>query len=262
MKYVAFIDILGFKKKLEKLNQIEAQQYIANFSRTIYNIWNEEDSYILNGYIVSDSLIIYTNNTTKESLTALNNTIIKIAKAEFSENSITIRGAIAKGSFDKLEVKELSNLSKGLIVGQAYIDAYTLESSVKTLGIVLSKDVYEDICNICDCNYLITQENDNYILSYLDIDFFLEEKNLKSFVSMAVNAKWLPHYYNTLYYALNGVKNENKVNQMFFNIINLIKNNSASENWRNIDMFIENTFNTNVNHNYKTRFLKFIRNKL
>ena len=39
MKYVAFLDILGFKSKLKKLSQIEAKNYIGNFSATVYSLF-------------------------------------------------------------------------------------------------------------------------------------------------------------------------------------------------------------------------------
>ena len=62
MKYVAFLDILGFKNKLAKLKQGEAEKYISDFSRTIYDIWEKQNFNLINGYIVSDSVIIYTEN--------------------------------------------------------------------------------------------------------------------------------------------------------------------------------------------------------
>lgn len=67
-KYVAFLDILGFKNKLESLDQNQAQKFISNFSRTVYNIFNsysycsEYNGKKIYGYIVSDSIILNTNN--------------------------------------------------------------------------------------------------------------------------------------------------------------------------------------------------------
>ena len=62
MKYVAFLDILGFKNKLRDLKQNRARSFIGNFSGTIFNIFNSQNfSDKINGYIVSDSLILYSN---------------------------------------------------------------------------------------------------------------------------------------------------------------------------------------------------------
>ena len=69
MKYVAFLDILGFKNKLRELKQNNARTFIGEFSGTIFNIFNEQNfSNRINGYIVSDSLILYSNDNERESL--------------------------------------------------------------------------------------------------------------------------------------------------------------------------------------------------
>ena len=73
------------------------------------------------------------------------NLVLLICKDEFAQNGILLRGAIAKGEFDEMPAREMKNLRKELIVGQAYVDAYLLENSVKTIGINLSKDVYDDL---------------------------------------------------------------------------------------------------------------------
>ena len=133
MKYVAFLDILGFKKKIRGLQPEEAKDFIFNFSGTIFNIFRGNFSNDkIKGYIVSDSVILI-------KLTG------EICKNEFIENSILMRGAIEKGEFDKVPAKELPALEKGLIVGEAYIKAYVGEGSVKVMGVILSEDVYKDI---------------------------------------------------------------------------------------------------------------------
>ena len=63
-KYVAFLDILGFKSKLKQLGHAATKQYISSFSSTAYNEWNRYNPKLVKGYIVSDSFIIYSENTT------------------------------------------------------------------------------------------------------------------------------------------------------------------------------------------------------
>ena len=266
MKYVAFLDILGFKEKLRSISQDEATHYIGGFSSTAFFQWEEEDPQNLHGYIVSDSFIIYSNDASDDSLKELIQVVTNICKAEFTHNSIIMRGAIAKGNFDRLEAREISTLQKGLIVGQAYVDAYLLEGSVKTSGIILSSDVYEDLQNI---NIYIEnvfeesiQTQKRYILRYLTLDYLLEENNLCAFIRLAIESKWLPHYYNTLYLALKREKDEKKVSQLFQKLIRTICNNNPSENWRAIDLFIRNSFGPDVIPEYQTRFLKHIRQRL
>lgn len=262
MKYVAFLDILGFKSKLKSLSQSSAKQFIADFSATVYSVFRETDENIVKGYIVSDSVILHTADAREKSLLALLEIVEKICREEFSEHGILIRGAVAKGEFDKVPAIELPQLQKQLIVGQAYVDAYLLENSLKTLGINLSKEVYDDLMQIgADFNVIEEKINGNahFVFRYVTIDFLLDEENLRQFVRLAKAANWLPHYYNTIYFALKRENNEKKVEQVFINIQNLVCENNPSENWRDIDAFIEKSFDGDVISEYKKRFLKHIR---
>ena len=156
MKYVAFLDILGFKNKLKGLSQNEARSFMGKFSSIVYHDFQVKSEEI-NGLVVSDSVILSTKDVKQDSLKSLVNLVLLICKDEFAQNGILLRGAIAKGEFDEMPARELKNLRKELIVGQAYVDAYLLENSVKTIGINLSKDVYDDLQN-CGQNVEITEE--------------------------------------------------------------------------------------------------------
>lgn len=266
MKYVAFLDILGFKQKLKGLNQKEAKTYINDFSTTIANVWRSHSVDAINGYIVSDSVIIYSNDTSIKALQQLISVIDAICKESFKVNTILVRGAIAKGEFDELKAEELSSLKNGLIVGQAYIDAYLLEGTVKTLGIVLSKDVHDDYLNAeLTAKQILheTLDGETYnIYRYLELEFLSEPQNLVNFIKLATSANWLPHYYNALYFALKHETAEKKINQVFSDIITVINNDSPTENWRTLDMFIKNAFESDVIRGFQTRFLKFLRGKI
>lgn len=273
-KYVAFLDILGFKNKLESLDQNQAQKFISNFSRTVYNIFNsynycsEYNGKKIYGYIVSDSIILNTNNSSQESLEELISMINKICREEFIQNGILIRGAIAKGEFDRMPALELSNLSKELIVGQAYVDAYLLEGKVKTMGISLREDVYNDMANLCRCDISenIFNEKVNgetiYVMRYLTLDLLLEEESLHKYIKFAKDAKWIPHYYNGIYFAMKSVEDDIKIEQVFDMIIKIISGGELGKNWRAINLFIKNTFSEGVIEKYKTRFLKYLRGKI
>ncbi len=263
MKYVAFLDILGFKEKLRTLNQYGAQKYIEDFSSTIYDVWCKKPRNLINGYIVSDSVIIYSSSISIEALQQMIMIIDDICKEEFKNNSILVRGAIAKGEFNKLEARELPSLGKGLVVGQAYVDAYLLEGTVKTLGIVLSQDVCEDYLNAYLPGKDLLQEEINgnkyNVYRYLDADFLLEPENLSTFIALASKSDWLPHFYNAMYFALKNEKSEKKGLQVFRNIVKEINGESPSENWRVLDKFIKNAFDAEVIGAFQTRFLKFLR---
>ena len=263
MKYIAFLDILGFKSKMKSLNHNEIKDYIGNFSSTIYNIFKDYKDSSINGYIVSDSIILYTNNDDLCALYNILELVDIICRNEFRNNGILIRGGLAKGDFDDMPATELPKLSKKLIVGDGYVEAYNLENSLKIAGINLSNSVYEDIQSY-SINTNVDEETirneKKYIYKYLTLDFLLCEEYLNIFVNMANKAKWLPHYYNTLYFAMKNENRDKMVKQLFINIQNLVCEKKPNENWRKLDIYIENSFNEEVIANYQKRFLKYIRN--
>lgn len=266
MKYVAFLDILGFKNRIRGLKAEEAKDLIRAFSGTIFDIFKEKNSDSkINGYIVSDSVILYSEDDKKDSLEALIKLTREICEKEFIKNSILIRGAIEKGEFDKVPAEERLDLEKGLIVGEAYIDAYVGEGSVKVMGVILSEDVYEDIKDILDPNItkdIVEEKKDKkyYLLRYINVDFLCKD-NLTKFITRAKESKWLPHYYNTIYFATKK-ENDKKIEEMFVNIENTVCNKRPSKNWRDLDLFIKNAFAEGVIYAFKRKVLKHIRKKL
>ena len=263
MKYVAFLDILGFKERLKKATHADAQTYIQQFSSIIYKNFQRLGNNRINGYVFSDSLILYSLDTELINLLDLVKLIQNICKDEFIEKGFLIRGSITRGQFDEINANNLDNLRKGLLVGTAFIEAYTLESSEKVIGITLSKPVYEDLY---DNNYLKEEiENDNntsYFIRYIDLDFLLSGRNLHEFINLAVESEWKPHYYNAIYLAIKNESNDKKIEDLFIKVENIIVNIPSKVGWRALDDFIENAFAKEVKVGFKKRFLKHIRNRL
>lgn len=277
MKYVAFLDILGFKNKLKELGQEKGVEYIECYSSVVYRVFsrynrsveakkNVQNQNKIKGFVVSDSVVLYSDGSDSNTLSELIGIIVELCREEFNQNSILIRGAIAKGNFDRIPAEELHNLKKQLIVGDAYVKAYGMEDSFKSTGIRLGDEVYQDIINAgLDCDIVEEAIDDGkyYILRYLSIDYLLETEGVfREFIHAAKKSEWMPHYYNSLYIAMKNVTNARKLDKLFTKIVQEVSGNNPSENWRDIDMFIENSFNPGVFSNYQTRFLRYLRNQL
>ena len=158
---MAFLDILGFKNTMKSLRQNEAENYILGFSSLLYNAWKDKGLDCdkgLKGFIVSDSVIIHTSNASLGSLQVLLDLIIEICRRCFSEKGIMMRCAISKGEYSHLDAISFDNLQKGLIVGEAYIDAIKMESSSKTSAIIVSKAVAQDVRELPNGEYSIYEE--------------------------------------------------------------------------------------------------------
>ena len=268
MKYVAFLDVLGFKKRLSKLSQNDLERFISSLSSLLYKVWEEkgfQNNKEISGYIVSDSIIVYTINDTPDALIKLLDYIIEVCKRAFREESILFRCGVAKGSFNHLQSHSFDNLKKGLIVGQAYVDAYLLEDQAKVSAIILDKATAEDV--YANTTFQLEQMKckdgeEHSIIKWGDIDFILQEKNLLEFIKLAKEANWIPHYYNTLYFFLSKGNNEKKQKQVFDNVFEIIKSGNSGQHYRDINAFIENAFAIDIERHFKDMLLKYIREKL
>lgn len=268
MKYVAFLDVLGFKQRLRKLSQEDSEYFISSLSALLYKVWEEKgfaSSNDISGYIVSDSIIVYTNEDTPIALKKLLDYVTEVCKRSFCEQSVLFRCGVAKGQFSFLQAQSFDNLKKGLIVGQAYIDAYLLEDKAKASAIIFDQKTAEDVIEHTTFSLEKTRCKDgeeHYILKWGDIDFLLQEGILKKYVTLAIDAEWLPHYYNTLYFFMTNNKNGKKQNQVFEQIIDIIGCGDSGQHYRDINLFIENCFSADVERRFKDMILRYIRERL
>lgn len=272
MKYVAFLDILGFKNILDKMDQKAAQNFIMRFSKTIFQVFQsfeKKKAFKVKGYIVSDSLVLYSEDSSEKALVNLIEVVETICRDEYIQNNILIRGGIAKGDFARIKASGLINLEKALIVGKSYVKAYQLEGVNKVIGINLSKEVYQDILdyeNQLDSEFshwsqikskaiMYKNKKDTYyLLKYITLDFLFDDNNLSRFVNLANQSNWLEHYYNTLSFTLQKERSSKKKKKLFVKIVQIVSDSKENS----LELFIENAFKDGVEKYFKAYFLKHI----
>lgn len=267
MKYVAFIDTLGFKQKLLGLSHDKAKDIIQGFNQEIYRLWQElgyDNDSEIRGRTFSDSLVIFTEGTSIEHLKKLLAFLVRLYRVSIIKCDLPLRGGIAVGEHDDIQATEFNNLQKGMVVGSAFIDAYTLESSN---GIKGSKILFKQEIKIKTEKHISlytvksvkkdADGNEIYELKWGDITFLVDNNysSLQKFVDLACESKWLDHYYGTLDTFLINESKEDK-RDIYIKIINRI---NKKHKFTDLDNFIENFMKSDCSQQLKKNFLGFIR---
>jgi len=264
MKYVAFVDILGFKEKINRQGHEESIEFLKKFSSNLYNQWRKSEfskNGNIGGYIFSDSIIIYTNNANPESLKNLLDYLRAIFPKVFLENGVLLRAGIAKGNFENIVLPELKNLEKGLLIGKAFIEAYLLEGQNKGAHIQISGTVKDDIKEYFSDDFEIIERHNSeiYLVRWANKKFLFEDENLKKFVDLANKSGWDTHFYETLHLFLTGEKNSQVI---FEKIYDYLKINSEKFDYNDIDRYLLNALNEKIDLNFRKMFLKYLRKSI
>lgn len=270
MKIVAFVDTLGFKQKISALKHEAAKEVIKKFNSEIYQLWsrfNYDHDPAIQGQTFSDSLIIYTNNDSDESLTKILSFLSELYKIAITRVDLPLRGGISIGEFDRIPATNFDNLQKELVIGSAFIDAYFLESTNRIKGskIVFRHNIHLTIEKKLEgfaSKKLVKLENGEYLYELIwgDIEF-LSKSNydaLEKFIDLASSSKWLDHYYHTLETFLTNEQQTDK-HQIFRKILELL---NIQFKYNLTDDFIENFFRTDGIKNLKKSFLAYLRENL
>lgn len=145
MRYVAFLDILGFKSIIKSCNDIEmlGLELSTILQSCIKSSLNGETTLVKNNpnldinenikvYQFSDSIILYTEDDNIESF---NNIVLVINKlvAQSAIRGFPLRGAIVR---DELYV------NPPIIIGEALIKAYQLEGLQEWSGVIIDESCY------------------------------------------------------------------------------------------------------------------------
>jgi len=163
----------------------DAKAVIIKFNSEIFRLWQKlgyENDPDIQGRTFSDSLIIFTDGTSDEHLSKLLSFLVELYRVSITTCDLPLRGGISVGEYDDIKAVEFDNLQKGMVVGNAFIDAYALESS---FGIKGSKLLFQQEINLKINSRLsgfLTQEvkkdsngNQIYELKWADIVFLVEK---------------------------------------------------------------------------------------
>lgn len=258
---------MGFKNKLQSLSHIEAKEILQHFNREIYRLWKSkgyDTAADLRGRTFSDSLVIHTEGNNISHLEKLLDFLVELYKISIIKCDMPLRGGIASGEYDDIPATEFSNLHKGVVVGNAFIDAYGLESAN---GIKGSKILFKQEIKLKIEKKLKSYEiknikkdldgNQIYELKWGDIAFLVNDNYtpLFKFIDMACQSKWMDHYYGTLDTFLISESKEDK-RDIYLKIIDRINRKFS---YKDLDNFIENFLKSECSPQLRKSFLGFIR---
>ena len=135
-------------------------------------------------------------------------------------------------------------------------------AGTKTSAIITTKAVQEDIEEYFPGEYTFEKETTEkepvFLIKWFTLDYLLNKDNLSRFCEKAIEANWIPLYYNTLYLCFSCERNVNIRDQIFYNICAYI-NERESSNYAVLDSFISNAFEKEVNANFQKMFSRFLR---
>lgn len=139
-RFVAFLDIMGFKDKVARHNHDEILQDLRGISDFLSQQHPKEQG--INYAMFSDSLLFYTDNNSKEQLKSLCN-IVKELLIYATDIKIPFKGAISKGILT-------ADSKKQLYFGQPLIDAYLIGEEILIYGVVAHHTIENDAKDIDD----------------------------------------------------------------------------------------------------------------
>ena len=148
-RYVAYLDILGFKDLVARKTHDEIYNKLKEISVTkqmLQNLHNEEDeklkNFTKNGRIkvvtFSDSIIIFSEKADEDNLKYFIFSVSFIIARAF-DLGIPMKGSVTFGEVSL-------NFKNQIFFGQAIIDAYLLQEEVQYFGIVVHNS-FENMAN-------------------------------------------------------------------------------------------------------------------
>lgn len=183
MKFVAFLDVLGFKEIVLNNNHedlvsifktnIHLNLQIAIASGSYVQAENTQGKKVLadfrkikiNSFVISDSIILWTNSATVLEFVYLIQTL-QIFLAGTLVGGIPLRGGVSVGNLSVIGV-EYSNdfiVNHKTIIGEGLVNAYKLEGLSDWSGCIIDEKVIKyldnEVSNACHGNFDLLNDMD------------------------------------------------------------------------------------------------------
>jgi hypothetical protein len=133
-RYVAYIDIMGFKDMIARMphNEIYKTMMKVAYSKAANEVMScvESDATLVKTTTYSDSIMIYSRDESNDSLKAFMSTVSGLAYDLLVECCIPYKGSVAFG----LMTLDITN---SIFFGQPLIDAYLLQEELYFYGIII-----------------------------------------------------------------------------------------------------------------------------
>ena len=177
-RFVAFLDILGFKDLVMRKSHEEIYQTLKLISESKGLVEEAANKLDIVGdaevYVVSfsDSIVIFSKNDNIENFKYFLLATRWLFTGAF-EKQIPIKGAIAHGEISL-------NKTEQIYFGQPIIDAYLIEEDVNYMGVVAHNSIDEYISKI----------NNKKDLNYINDILFEEKTPLKCGLLTHMNLNW------------------------------------------------------------------------
>lgn len=95
-RFVAFLDIMGFKERVARTNHSKLLAQLTNFNRDITSYIGKYQNTEIQLAQFSDSIVLFSNDATQKSLKTLAEVTCGIMQTAIKQQ-IPIKGAIAQG---------------------------------------------------------------------------------------------------------------------------------------------------------------------
>lgn len=140
-RYVAFLDIMGFKDLVLKTphNEVYKLMKKINHSRKFIEgvKWSDAEENLVKSTTYSDSIIIYSKDDSYEAFDILVTTVAGLSNY-LLRDGIPFKGAVAFGMMTL-------DIENSIFFGQPLIDAYLLEEEIYYYGILFHATVEQEL---------------------------------------------------------------------------------------------------------------------